>query len=92
MFIHQLFRRICKDILKFNPFDLSLILEMLGKYVYIYLSYNKSEYKNKFYLNEDLKVLSQALEKITLIQELPPIIQGSKIALILEDENLLKKV
>ena len=90
--MHSTFRRICRDILRFNSFDRALVLEMLHKYAFLYLSDIKSEKRNKLYMDEDLAALCNALEKIAMTQDFASIVQASKIALFLEDDTLLRKV
>ena len=65
---------------------------MLHKYACLYFSDAKKEKKNKLYTDQDLWAMCAALEKIALTQDLASIIQGSKIALFLEDDTLIKKV
>lgn len=92
MWMHQVFRRVCKEILRFLPDDRAMILEMVCKYVHNYFSNFKEDFKKKMFADDDYKAISQALEKVSMVQDMGSVIQASKIALFLEEENLIKKV
>ena len=96
--IHSLFRTICKDILKFHPYDATLLMDILYRYSLIYLYHFRKEQQqkvvNKKILDEsqDIILLKNTIEKVLISQSLALIIEASKIALMFEDENLIAKV
>ena len=96
--IHTLFRTICKDILKFHPYDATLLMDILYRYSLIYLYHFRKEQQqkvaNKKILEEekDIVLLKNTIEKVLISQSLALIVEASKIALIFGDDNLIAKV